>query len=401
MIGAAIAGLAGGCSGDDAGGATTGFDGGLATSASGTGGGTGGAPGETARDLFAAIEGDLVDACGACHQSQGSADAPFLAQPDRYASITSWPGIISPQPSQSILVTHPADPSHGGGQAPSIPDELAPKVLAWLEKEASDLPTAEDDAGVFIPPFKPFVAGAFNTIYLDPLGDAFKNMSISFNAEELGGTPDQPSMLEITNLTVHPVGTTQLHVVHPLFTVYPLEAPADPDPVDSFSNVDQVFSLQSDLELGTGTVVLTNWTKDAYLGLAFELIEVYGAGGDAGLSDCKDVASFKANAVPKMQVCANCHGSGSSNPCPNFTPSAEVKALASATMDLTKLGDADPAEACIQVRARIAPGDPAQSQILQVPNPTLQAVHMFKFCGNLNDYNDYKNGVVPWIEAEQ
>jgi hypothetical protein len=383
---ASIAGAAGGCSGgEDTATSTSGFDGGLATSSSG---GAGGAPGETARDKFDAIEADLVEACGACHQAQGSADAPFLAEPDRYSSITSWPLVIVPNPDESVLITHPADPNHGTGQAPDMPADLAPRVLDWLEKEASELPSPDADAGPQIPPFKPFVAGAFNTIYLDPLGGVFANMSISFNAEELGGTPGEPSMLSITDLTVHPVGTTTLHIVHPLFTVYPPDAPADPDPVDSFSNVDQTFSLQSDLRLGTGDVVLTNWAKDSYLGIAFEVIEVYGAGTDAGLTDCKDVDGFQSAVVPAMQYCmSTCHGG--------------ANAQANATMDLSKLNEVPPNEACLQVRARITPGDPASSQLLIVTNPSQQAVHMYKFLGNTNKYNEFKTKVSPWIEAEQ
>ena len=383
-LGAAL-GAGGGCSSDDA--ATTGYDGGVITTGVGGDGGGGGS-GPTSRAKFDAIEMELVGACGACHQAQGAADAPFLGEPDRYASITSWPGIIAPDPEESILVTHPADPSHGAGEAPDMPEDLRPLVIEWLAAEAKELPSEDKDGGTRLPPFKPFVAGAFNTIYLDPLGDLYKNMSISFNAEELGGTADEPSLLSITNITVHPVGTTQLHIVHPLFTVYAPDSSPDPDPVDSFSNIDQTFSLQTSLQLGTGAVVLTNWKKDAYLGIAFEIIEIYGIGQDAGLIECNDVALFKQKVVPRMQYCATtCHGGTNED--------------AKATMDLSKLNDATPTDACIQVRARITPGDPGNSQILIVTDPSQQAVHMYKFMGSVSNYNAFKDEVSPWILAEE
>lgn len=392
---AAIAGLGGGCSGSEAGSAATGaLDGGLATSsASSTGGGGGSEPvGDTARDLWDAIEEDMLAECGACHQAQGSADAPFLAGPDRYGSITAWPGIVVADPQESLIITRPADPNHGGGEAPSMSDDLQARALVWLAKEASELPVPDADAGPKITPSKPFVMGAFNTIYFNELGDDFKFMSIAFYAEELGGTPEEPSMLSLTDITVHPVGDKTIHIVHPIFTVYRPGVLPDPDPVDSFSNVDQTFNLaQADLHLGTGAVVLTNWKKDAYLGIGFETIEIYGGGADGGVTDCTDVDLFKSAVVPQMQYCMmTCHGGA--NP------------EANATMDLSKLNDADPTDACLQVKARITPGDPATSQILIVTNPdpqAPQAEHMYKFMGNLNKYNEFKTKVSPWIEGEQ
>ena len=34
-------------------------------------------------------------------------------------------------------------------------------------------------------------------------------------------------------------------------------------------------------------------------------------------------------------------------------------------------------------------------------DPTKQAVHLFKFAGNIGNYNTFKAAVTPWIMAEQ
>lgn len=353
--------------------------------AGGSGGGTGGAE-ITGRDVFEALKNDIMDECGACHQLGGAADAPFLAAPDVYASITSWPGIVVPNAPQSILLTHPPDPLHGGGQAPDLSASLHDKLLAWLQKEAMDLPSPDDlDGGfkTYIAPIKPLLKGAFNTIYLDPISADLTNSSITFNAEELG---DPPSMLLLTNINVHPVADVTLHVQHPLFTVYPLHMPGDPDPVDSFSGLDAIYALGGDPMLGTGTLILANWAKDARLGLAFEKIEALVSTGVVGT--CHDVVKFHDEVAPQMQYCAmNCHGG--------------TLIQAKEAMDLSKLDDPMPEEACAQVRARITPGDPMTSQILIVTDPKQQAVHMYKFAGNNNQYTSFKNAVSPWIVGEQ
>lgn len=352
----------------------TGGDGGM-----GTGGHT-----PTGREIFEAFEPQMMSECGACHKLGGAADAAFLAEPDVYSSITSWPGIVVPNASQSLIITHPGDPSHGASQAPDMTPDLRAKVLAWLEKEADDLPAFTDEAGitVYIPPVKPFLKGAFNTIYLDPLGVELENSSISFNAEELNGG----SMLMLTNLQVHPIADVSIHIIHPLFTVYPPGKPADPDPVDSFSGYEKTFTIASDSTLGTGTVILANWAKDARLGIAFEKIE--GTVTSGTVSTCKDVAKFSAEVVPQIQYCANtCH--------------AGAKIQAKAAMDLSKLADMPPDHACTQVRARITPGNPDMSEMLIVTDPKQQAVHLYKFAGNNNNYMAFKAAVSPWIMAEQ
>ena len=214
------------------------------------------------------VQQGLMAECGACHQLQGAADSPFLAAPDLYISVTTYPGVVVPNANQSVLVTRPADPGHGGGQAPNMSDALRAVVLPWLTLEASRIPPS-DSSTQFVTPFKPKLMGALNTVYLGDLDPTLENVSITFNAYELG---QPPSMLVLENLEVHPIADMSLRVVHPLFTMYPDEGGDPvPDPADSFSGLDDLFEVTGRRKLGTGTLVHTAWQKDAYLGMAFVL----------------------------------------------------------------------------------------------------------------------------------
>ena len=353
-------------------------------SGGGSGGGGGSGPaGATGRAIFEAFQADVVGECGACHKLSGIADAPFLALPDVYSSITTWPGIITRTPTSSLLLTHPGAVTHGGGMAPDMSKELRVKVLAWLTKEALDIPKPAESTKPYITPFKPLLKGAFNTIYLDPLGKSLESSSISFNAVELG-TP--PSMLMLTRVEVHPVAETTIHLVHPIFSVYPAGGGEAPDPVDSLSNVDQTKDINTDPALGTGTVILTNWQTDARLGLAFETAEVTGEGTPIAL--CKSISKFVSEVVPQLQYCAtNCHAGKEAKP--------------TAAMNLSQLGLMPPNEACAQVRARIHPGDPDTSDIVVVTDPSKQVAHGYKFAGNKGKYSAFKAAVTPWINSEK
>ncbi len=380
LLGACSGG--GGGSGGSAGNTTAGGSGGEGGSGGTATGGSGGMAPLDARGFFEQkVLPGLESECGACHKLGGPADEPFLADPDPYVSITSWPAIVVKDATKSLLVTHPNEANHGGGQAPPISDELKAVALEWLKMEAKNLPDAMGGLVYSVKPFKPILGGAFNNVYLDDIDPTLKFASISFNARELSDT-----LLQLKDLQVHPVEGQSIHVVHPLFTVYAPKSDPDPDPVDSFSGVDQTFTLETqDLSLGTGELILANWKKDSYLGIAFEVIENQGGGGPA--TDCTHLSDFQQQVVPQLQYCADtCHGG------------ANVQA--NATMDLSKLNADPPAEACAQVRARITPGEPDASRIVIVTDPTQQAVHMYKFKGNKNNYQAFKTAVSPWILLE-
>src|SRR5262249_48560756 len=244
---------------------------------------------------------DLVDACGNCHDAGGIADTPFLKEP-RYETITAWPGIITKDPTQSKLVTHPV--AGGGHQgtvnldSDNLKDTLFPKVKEWLawEAEAKNIAaTPDDQKGKSIDPFAPILG--FNAVYLTSLSPDLAGMAITFNAQELTS-----STLELTELQVHTTATQGVHIVHPLFSVYPKGGSPDPDPADSFSNLDQYIDYSKSDPLGPGTLLLTNWVKEGKLQISFEKIEQYttlepDGGTDGGpTGGCKDIDSFNTNA---------------------------------------------------------------------------------------------------------
>jgi hypothetical protein len=385
--------------------------GGSATTSTSTTTGAGGMAVPTAKDVFEAkARACLVTQCGGCHQTQGISDIYFLGDgtpSGAYTAISTYPGIVVKDPKESKLIVHP-DLGHGFSDLPGptwgdvakSDAKCKEETLAWLQKEADELPVPDNDGGPKpITPFKPHL-GAFNTIYLDEIGPDFKDASISFYAAEIGS---DPLLLQLSTLQVHAVAEKPLHLVNPLFTVYPpgMGAEPDPDPIDSFAGLDAKFAVDTDPSLGTGMLILTNWVKDGRLSFAFEKIELAGGGGGTTVN-CNAPDSFNGLVAPAMHYCAdNCHG-GLQDP-------ALILPQAKAQMDLTAL-KTDPAGTCVKVRAWITAGDPDASQILLNTNPQGTAAHIYKFKGKYgnpampNDVNSFlyfKDQVTPWINAEK
>jgi mono/diheme cytochrome c family protein len=392
-MGMAIATGAGACVKQPTGLLGSGGDGGSGGSGGSAGGGTGGTPvvENKGQELFDALDAELYDACGSCHDIGGIADTPFLAGPDHYQSITSWPDIVTKDPAQSKLVTYPvAGPQHPYAKLDKAPyaDSLFPKVKEWLAEEAKGIVTTnEPDAGKIIDPFTPIMG--FNAVYLDALGAEFTGMAVTFTALSLDETT-----LALSDIEVHPTATAGVHMVHPLFVVYPKGLEPDPDPVDSFSNVDQTFEPGQSGTLGPGTMIVTNFAPQAKLSMAFEKLELVAAevdgGADGGTTTgggCKDVAAFTANAQPLLQSnCVGCHGG--------------ANAQAKGAVDMSAL-TSDPTAACGQVKNRINPGDPPASQLFITTDPNGNAAHPYKFGGNDQNFNNFVTEVTKWIVAEQ
>ncbi|TKD06587.1 hypothetical protein [Polyangium fumosum] len=347
----------------------------------------GGLPVVSGRALFESMQADLMSACGLCHDVAGLADTPFLAGPDRYQSFASWPGIVSTDPTHSLLLTYAmTGKGHSGTNldSPALKETLLPKVKAWLAQEAKNFSEPPPQAGPHITPFVPIMG--FNAIYLGALGPEFEGMAVTFQADVLAETT-----LELTNIELHPTSKTGLKIVHPLWVVHPLGKDPNPDPVDSFSNVDTIYQVGESGPLGPGTLILVNWSTDAKLSLAFELIEKYepaspdaGDGGPTG--GCKDVPSFEANARQQLTTCLNCHGGGNGQ--------------AVAAVDMTAL-QSDSAKACGQIRNRVNPNDPPASQLFITTNPGGNAAHPFKFGGQGGAFNTFRDNVSIWIAAEK
>ena len=366
----------------------------------GVGGNGGGGPMyATTREMFEkTVQPGLDKACSACHQSAGIAD--FLALPDEYASISVYKSVTSdrpllwPVPTESVLYAYPDSDDHNGTHYGTDLADLKAAVLAWLTEEAKTLPPIEPGNPDTIVPFKPIVGG-LNAIYLDPLGTGFESTAITFIATEMGSPP---SILSLSKLEVYPAGGVAIRMVHPRFVVFPPDGTEGfPDPADSLSDVDQTFVSQEDPTLSTGELLLTNWVQGGRLGLDFTLgnIESLYLGSDGEIKvPCNDLGAFEAAVLslgdggPKY--CAdNCHGGN--------------KAEAKAAMNLSGLTKSPPdyAQACAFMRSRVTPGDVDASQIMNVTDPKQpQVVHMYKFKGNVDDYNAFKTGMTAWIMAE-
>ncbi len=336
-------------------------------------------------EMFRALEQDLFDSCGACHQQGGSADTPFLGvrdgEPDPYVAITSWPGIIVKDADASLLITWPRVGQHTGG--PTL-KSLEDKLIAWLDQEAEAVAAVEAGKPV-IPPFRPIVPG-FNAVYLDPLGADYTGMAVTFLAEELTATT-----LSLTNLEVHPTTKKGVHIEHPLFTVYPESAPDGmPDPVDSFSNLVQDIEAGISDDLGPGTLILTNWQTGGKLSIAFERIEAIdptageGGGGTVG-GVCNAVQAFVDNVAGPLGNCTSCHGG--------------ANATATNAVDMSDL-DSDPAATCGQIRNRVNLQTPAASQLFITTDPGGNAGHPFKFGGDAGAFNAFVSSVSVWIQQE-
>ncbi len=360
------------------------------STSSGSGGdGSGGAFVDNGKDLWAGIEADMVASCGTCHEAGGIADTPFLALPDRYESMLAWPGIVVTNPDESLLLTYAiTGAGHSGTNLDTAANDLQARVREWLEAEASAIGDPVDTTKPHLDPVTPIMG--FNALYLNPLGTELEGIAITFTAEELTATS-----LKLTDITVHTTASTGVHVVHPIFSVYPKGGSVDPDPVDSFADLDHKFPESSGEMLGVGTVILTNWEADAKLGLAFETAEPYssmmgtggaGAGGGAATGACSAQAEFDASAKPQLQNnCVSCHGGNNGS--------------ATSALDMSDLAN-DSAAACGQILNRVNTGTPASSQIFVTTDPNGNAAHPFKFGGNATNFNTFKNQVSIWVSAE-
>lgn len=359
------------------------------TTSSGAGGAGGAENVNLGEEMFHELEADFVSECASCHKIGGSADTPFLGDPetgdpDPYEAVTSWPGAITADPTRSIILTWPEEGLHTG---PPPSGDLRARLEAWLAEEAKAVSEIPDDTKT-IPPFKPIVPG-FNAVYLDPLGEDFAGMAVTFQAEELTGTS-----LSLTTMQVHPTAQKGIELEHPLFTVYaPGSTEGDPDPIDSFSNVSQSVEPGTVAPLGPGTVVLTNWVSGGKLSLNFESVSVIdplggegGAGGGMTTGPCMALMAFSDTAEgPLDNNCTTCHGGNN--------------AAATNAVDMSDVG-ADASAACGQILNRVDLNNPAQSQLFITTDPNGNASHPFKFGGNAGNHDNFVNSVSQWITAE-
>jgi len=317
------------------------------------------------------VEPILTDFCGSCHSDMVPA---FLeADPDVYTTVTEWPNLLDlDAPAQSRLLTKGA---HAG---PALTNEQMPSILGWLQAEQE----FRGDSGNTPPETRPFtpVVG-INTVALDEIG--LEGATVSFRMEKL------QVGLYISELTAN-AGATGMRLTHPLFVSW-VGTDAQPDPVDRFADIDIAVAPAASLMIGGGTAVMVDIATDAQLSLHFDVAEPSdGDGGGTLGGGCKAVTQFAAIAQPLLSAnCVSCHGGGNAG--------------ATGAVDMTSvndLSDAGQGAACAQILSRVNLADPPNSGVFLAPDPGSGTGHSFKFPA-VADFIAYRDGMLPWITAEQ
>jgi len=335
-----------------------------------------------ARTSWQEIEPGLFNACAGCHDLGGPSDRPFLAGPDRYHSFVSWPGIVTPVPEQSKLLTHSMNGKGHIGKnldAPDLVNTLFPKIKSWLAEEATSLTPPPEDIGPHVEARAPIFG--HNAFYLDPLGDKFQGMAVTFTANLM-----PPGLLDLTLIEVHPTGQMGVRIKRPVIVVYALGKDADPM---ELSDIEQTFEAGTYGKLGPGTLTIP-WPEDAKVSVAFESIEAVPPVTPNSAGSCKDLTAFKDHVAGQVGKCLDCHGG--------------ARPQAVAAVDMTGLVKGDPislANACGQIKNRVEPMAPASSVLFLTTDPGGNAVHEYKFLGSAQLFQSFRESVSKWIEAEK
>lgn len=315
--------------------------------------------------------------CAACHASMANID--FLnPETDIRQTILTWPsGLLDLNaPTQSRLLTK------GVHDGPAFTPEQAGVMLDWVNLEVLAA-GVEGNPTVELDPFQPVVG--INTVSLEPIGLSGSN--ITFRMEPLS-TGMYLSELQVT---AGPGGT---RLVHPLFVTWTDSEPT-PDPIDRFADIDLALAEGETGMIGGGTAVFVDVSPTAMLSIHFEVAETSdGSGGGGGDGSdpggCQDVASFTANAQgPLSADCASCH--------------AGNNASATNATNMTGINDLDPAVqamVCGQILSRVNLADPPNSGIFIAPEPNNGAAHPFKFGGDVNAFNAFRDSLTIWINQE-
>ena len=356
-----------------------GSDGGDQTGGGGNGGGGGGADAAMAapdvlQDFNTKVNPILDKECGACHNKAGGIGPGFLEpKPDVLTTLLSYPGLIGAAPETSRIY------AKGTHEGPAFLDAERMTVGDWIV-EYNKYKPAPTDGGVskpFIQPVKPML-GQVNTIDLSVLDVALKGVYITFTPNVVG------TSLELSKITVKTPASTGVHVAHPLFVLWDAQFNATPDPVDSFSNLDETVSAGASVALGPGTLLLPNYTNQM-LNVVFNTLEAKVVMGDGGTGttagQCKNLTVFSQQVKPLLQAnCNTCHV--------GTTPTAGL------SFDFGRNTDA---EVCANALTEVNLTTPASSLLLSKPNPAVNDGHPRK----ITNYTAWQTAVTNWINGEK
>jgi hypothetical protein len=324
-----------------------------------------------ARELFKALEPQFQEVCGKqCHADGTFGGNPprFLAGPDAYVTIKTFSGFITKSVFESKLLTRGA---HAGPALEGANEELRKKIVEWLDVEASIL---VERASVTTQVLD-LVAGA-NVVDLGALAPTVAGAKLSFDAS-LG-----PAFLTLSNMRVRGGDTTAVRIVHPIFRLV-RGGTEYPDPVDSFSNLDDKYPQAVERPLGPGQLFLTEWKEGDKLRITFETIEATTIPVivDDTPKPCKALQAFIDNAKPQLQGngCLDCHGEGGNG---------------QAVMNLVEL-DQDDALACQEVLKEVNLANKAASLIIDKPAGAVGHTG-----GKVGDPAGYTAAIRAWIDNE-
>jgi hypothetical protein len=342
----------------------------------GTGGGGSGGAVDMAPDVvgkfYSDVEPIITPACAGCHAVTGTAAPAFMvAQPDLLQNLLAYPGIIASSPEKSRLYMK------GLHEGPAFTPDQKTAIGDWITFFNANRNLGDGgDAKPSISPFTPSMT-ATNTIDLAALDSTISGVKVTFSAQMVG------TSIELTNIKVVAPAATGVHVVHPVFVIWDQNLTPTPDPVDSFSNLDETVFSGSTSALGPGTLLMPNFAAGDLLSVAFTLAEAKSGSADGGTtSGCKNLAMFVANVKPLLAsngCSASCHVGGS--------PTAGLK------------WDATPdATLCINALSEINTATPAMSQLLLQPDPAQGGNgHPVK----VNPFTNFQTAVTAWINAEK
>jgi mono/diheme cytochrome c family protein len=333
------------------------------------GGGDGGASADLGVDLAAAFSQNVAPimtaSCAGCHAKNGGVGPGFLAPPDMLRTMLAYPGIIGASPETSRIY------AKGLHEGPALTPQQAPVVADWINLYNANKPS-NGDAGTEKPqltPFKP-VMGA-NTIELAALDAALVGGTITFDARMIG------SSIELSSITVTTPKNSGAHLVHPLWVIWDTHYNPTPDPVDSFSNLDETIPAGQAMPLGPGEVILPNFQAGFMVNVVFQMLEAKqvdnpDGGSVTGGGGCKNLMGFDTSAKPTLGgTCAGCHAQAGNN--------AQM-AFSLLTINQTG-GDA---QACASTLSEIDTTTPANSRIYTYTDPASGIQHPFKFPAKSN-----------------
>ncbi len=340
------------------------------------GGGTGGSDNmDMSADpsvMFYADVAPIVTAnCAGCHGVSGTtAPAFMMAQPDLLKNILAYPGIVGTSPQNSRMYLK------GQHEGPAFtPDQLM-TVGNWITFYNANLPmTDAGPAKPVIAPFSPSLT-ANNSIDLSALDSTLTGAKLTFDAVMIG------TSIELKNILLVAPASTGVHIQHPVFVIWDQNLTPTPDPVDSFSGLDETVFSGSSAPVGPGTLVMPNFAATDLISVAFSLIEPKMGSADGGVSTaCKSLAMFTANVKPLLT--AN-----------NCTSQCHVGANPTAGVKWDSTPDA---ALCLVALSTINTATPAQSQLLLQPDPSMNNGHPQK----VNPFTTFQTTVTTWINAEK